>query len=60
MPWLLSQETLPPSFLTLNPQKSPLFTPRSMAGAVNLVLMECTFSCEEVIDVMESLDARVI
>ena len=57
--WLPSQETPHPSFLSLNPQKSPLSTPRSMARAVNLVLMECTFSCEEIIGVMESLNAEL-
>lgn len=57
--WLPSQETLYPSFLSLNPQKFPLSTPRSMARAVNLVLMDCTFSSEEIIDVMESLNAEL-
>lgn len=56
--WLPSQETLHPSSLSLHPQKFPLSTPRSMTRAVNLVLMECTFSSEEIIDVMESLDAE--
>lgn len=30
-----------------------------MARAVNLLLMECAFSSEEIIDVMESLDAEL-
>lgn len=39
----------------LKSTKSPhIPPPRSIAGAVNLVLMECTFSREEIIDVTES------
>lgn len=59
VPWLPSQETLHPSSLSLHLQKFPLSTPRSMTRAVNLILMECTFSSEEIIDVMESLNAEL-
>lgn len=44
---------------SLKSMKSLRWSRRSIVKAVNLVLMECTFSYEEIIDIMESLDAEL-